>query len=726
MLQRLKSPEPFARAGLALATLLATISALLLIAAPAQASPESLTKLGEIPSGISPLSAPTGIAINAANHDIWIANNGSGNVVELNPAGTAVEHEVTGVAGHLNIAVDNSTSASAEDLYVPSSEGSVGVNKYGPTGTLICELNVSCSGTNTTAFSEPEGVAVDPANGQVYVADTGNGVVDVFSPAGAFINAITGLSRPRDIKVDSLGDVYVAVAGLEGVVYGVQKYTPSEHPVTASTTWTASTLSAVDNTTSIAIDSSNDVYVANYNGATDIVTKFDPSGNPIAEFDPGTEEILGYGMAVNDATNQVYLSNLLTNAAVIFGKPGPTQPLTLKKAGAGEGTVTSSPAGINCGPACAEETHEFEEGRTVTLAAAEAPGSHFEGWTGCTAEPNASECEVEIAAAEEVTAKFAPNPPQPLVVEVQGEGEVTGTGIACTEAGNGTAACEEEFPGGLKVPLSATPAAGSKFEGWTTVEGNAGTCTGKASPCEVELTEATKLKATFAPVTTSPLTVIIAGSGTVESNPTGLSCTNPTKEECSAEFEGPVTLTATEGPGFTFVGWLGCKHVSAKTCTVNVTAPTEVTAVFLAQGPQGEPGPQGPGGKPGKPGEPGKPGTNGEPGKPGTNGSNGAQGPQGPAGQNGPQGPQGPAGPASKVTCTVKKKGAKVNVTCKVSYTASASSSSVKWRLMRAGRTYRHGRTTGRHLNLDLSNLRPGRYALHFQGQRKSTEFVVS
>ena len=50
-------------------------------------------------------------------------------------------------------------------------------------------------------------------------------------------------------------------------------------------------------------------------------------------------------------------------------------------------------------------------------------------------------------------------------------------------------------------------------------------------------------------------------------------------------------------------------------------------------------------------------------------------------------------------------------------YTASASSSRAKWRLMRAGRTYRHGRTNGRHLSFGLANLRPGRYVLRVAGQ---------
>lgn len=47
------------------------------------------------------------------------------------------------------------------------------------------------------------------------------------------------------------------------------------------------------------------------------------------------------------------------------------------------------------------------------------------------------------------------------------------------------------------------------------------------------------------------------------------------------------------------------------------------------------------------------------------------------------------------------------------------------WRLMRGGRTYSHGRPKNGRLNLDLSNLRPGRYVLRINGKRNGTTIVV-
>ena len=87
-------------------------------------------------------------------------------------------------------------------------------------------------------------------------------------------------------------------------------------------------------------------------------------------------------------------------------------PLSVHTSGAGAGTVTSSPIGVDCGSTCSAS---FEEGTTVTLAATPESGSTFTGWSGCGAEPE-GKCEVTLTAAASVTATFALVPPKPLEV----------------------------------------------------------------------------------------------------------------------------------------------------------------------------------------------------------------------------------------------------------------------------------------------------------------------
>lgn len=74
------------------------------------------------------------------------------------------------------------------------------------------------------------------------------------------------------------------------------------------------------------------------------------------------------------------------------------------KVGSGNGTVRSTPAGIDCGASCEAS---FDEGSTVKLEARAAPGSGFVGWRqGCTGN---RDCNVTIGDAPTVVeAGFAP------------------------------------------------------------------------------------------------------------------------------------------------------------------------------------------------------------------------------------------------------------------------------------------------------------------------------
>src|SRR5262249_36505602 len=67
--------------------------------------------------------------------------------------------------------------------------------------------------------------------------------------------------------------------------------------------------------------------------------------------------------------------------------------------GTGQGTITSSPAGIDCGADCIES---YAPGTAVTLTAT--TSSTFGGWSGaCT---GTGACQVTVDAAKSVTAAF--------------------------------------------------------------------------------------------------------------------------------------------------------------------------------------------------------------------------------------------------------------------------------------------------------------------------------
>jgi hypothetical protein len=76
--------------------------------------------------------------------------------------------------------------------------------------------------------------------------------------------------------------------------------------------------------------------------------------------------------------------------------------LTVSMAGSGTGTVTSNPAGIDCGADCSEN---YVYNTAVTLAALTADGSMFIGWSGegCS---GTDECMVSMDQSRAVTANF--------------------------------------------------------------------------------------------------------------------------------------------------------------------------------------------------------------------------------------------------------------------------------------------------------------------------------
>jgi Right handed beta helix region/Divergent InlB B-repeat domain len=85
--------------------------------------------------------------------------------------------------------------------------------------------------------------------------------------------------------------------------------------------------------------------------------------------------------------------------------PRPLLTVTAEQLG-GSGTVTSTPAGINCGTTCSAR---FDPNTTVTLTARPDTGSRFLGWQhGCSAK---TRCTIALNSAQSVTARFAPKLP---------------------------------------------------------------------------------------------------------------------------------------------------------------------------------------------------------------------------------------------------------------------------------------------------------------------------
>ncbi|HEX5374916.1 MAG TPA: hypothetical protein VFW48_02050 [Solirubrobacterales bacterium] len=94
----------------------------------------------------------------------------------------------------------------------------------------------------------------------------------------------------------------------------------------------------------------------------------------------------------------------------------PKFSLTVTKNGDGDGTVKSSPSGINCGPTCSSTVASFYGGEVVELTATPAKGLIFEGWAGggCS---GTGACQVTMGSAKSIEAIFGPKPPIPQASE---------------------------------------------------------------------------------------------------------------------------------------------------------------------------------------------------------------------------------------------------------------------------------------------------------------------
>jgi hypothetical protein len=169
------------------------------------------------------------------------------------------------------------------------------------------------------------------------------------------------------------------------------------------------------------------------------------------------------------------------NLVVSKGAPPPPKSLTVSRSGAGFGTVSSSPSGISCGSTC---SHSFTYTASVTLTATASLGSKFVGWSGACSGTGA--CSITMSGARSVTASFALTKTLKVTKRGTGSGTVVSTisGIKCGLT------CSHAFVAGTKVTLKATPAAGSKFTGWS------GPCSGTGY-CTVTMNVARSVTATF-------------------------------------------------------------------------------------------------------------------------------------------------------------------------------------------------------------------------------------
>ncbi|AYB33592.1 InlB B-repeat-containing protein [Chryseolinea soli] len=196
----------------------------------------------------------------------------------------------------------------------------------------------------------------------------------------------------------------------------------------------------------------------------------------------------------------------------------------------------------------------YAAGSTPTITATPAAGYAFTGWSG-DASGAASSTTVTMNSSKSVTANF----------------QVIKYTLATTAspAGGGAVSGAGSYDAGSAALLTATPATGYTFIGWS------GDATGNASSVTITMSGNKTVTANFqAQSSATKYTLATIASPSAGGNISGAGTYDA----------GSVTaLTATPAAGYTFIGWSGDATGSASSTTITMSGDKTVTANFQIQ-----------------------------------------------------------------------------------------------------------------------------------------------
>ena len=335
------------------------------------------------------------IKMDSTGSVVWAKNFGGagaaayGNAIAVDGSGNVY---LGGKFGSANLTTPALTSIGANDPFAI---------KLNSSGVLVWAMNFGGAG----ASAGGNAIAVDGA-GNIYLGGNFNGGNFTTPP-------LTRISNPGfPIKYDS----FAIALDSSGTIIWAKNFGAA---------------GASAESTAIAVDGSGNAYLVGYLKFANLTTptltrignidafvvKLDSSGATSAAGNFGGigAQVTANSIAV-DGSGNVYLggvfsvNNLTEPSLTKIGaqdafliKASTQSTLVVTLAGAGSGSVTSSPSGISCGSTCSAI---FTNGASVTLTAAAASGSTFSGWSGDCSGSSAA-ATISMTTARACTATFA-------------------------------------------------------------------------------------------------------------------------------------------------------------------------------------------------------------------------------------------------------------------------------------------------------------------------------
>jgi sugar lactone lactonase YvrE len=296
---------------------------------------------------IASFNGPTGVAVDATGN-IYVADYGNNEIRKISTTGIVSTLAGNGIQGSINgtgnVATFNGPTSLTVDpsgnIYVADDNNNQ-IRKITPAGLVSTlagsDSTGSVDGIGTAAyFFGPSGVACD-AQGNVYVADAGNNLIRMVTPAGS-VTTIAGndnpgatngaailaatFNNPTGLTLDKSGNIYVAdmLNNLIRKISGGQVTTVAGSDTTASINGQG-TAAAFYFPNSIAVDASGNLYVTEY--ATNLIRKIDQGGN-VTTFagngNAGQADSTGVAASFNgpsgiavDANGNVYIADTYNN-----------------------------------------------------------------------------------------------------------------------------------------------------------------------------------------------------------------------------------------------------------------------------------------------------------------------------------------------------------------------------------------------------------------------------
>jgi uncharacterized repeat protein (TIGR02543 family) len=507
------------------------------------------------------------------------SGNGAAAGVSNSPTGSFNPSLAAGPGGLLGLAWEEDAGSGAVYVWVREWDGGTWVERaQSASGSGISQAE--------TINGQPQ-IAVD-STGRVVVA--WQALTDLAAPSQIFVLRSNGSNPWEELGLDSAHNAGISGAALDvnfpslaltaagvpavawvdvrasgsGQVFLRQLYTGATFPLTVSV-FGDGTVSSDP----VGVQCAGGTCVADF--PTDTVVTLVPTAGPFRDFSAWAGDCTGSGACMVAMTGPVSINASFVGAVRISLAVG-TPAGVLKQGDVGSITHPGGSCGFQGAGECAADV---APGTLVVLLASPEPGNKFLNWSGgpCNGRTNAT-CQFTAAANASTTALFRGATSVQVLKAGSGSGTVTAVGFNC-----GSDCADDVFTGTSRT-LTAAPAIGSRFLGWSGDFCHAqasGACLYTANSVSNQ-----SVTATFQ-LTRHRLAVSATGTGTgfTVSAPAGIDCGGG-HSPCVTDYDYGTLVRLTPFPATDNMlsSWTGCTSLNGSVCNVLMTANRTVTVRF--------------------------------------------------------------------------------------------------------------------------------------------------